>query len=144
MIAKMNNLKCVILCFLVMTTVFTNHANAEQSYYDVSEHIVDISNGSDEILGEGVPIIHGQNPDVRFNSGGVDHTQQYIVANTLLIVDNDFGSSIMNTPDYADTLMISSDWPDKLGNETDFGTFSSHFYDPDTEKNWMSLIMLRI
>lgn len=33
--------------------------------------------------------------------------------------------------------MEATDWPDKFGNETDFGTFSGHFYDPDTGKNWM-------
>ena len=33
--------------------------------------------------------------------------------------------------------MEATDWPDKVGNETDFGTFAGHFYDPDTGKNWM-------
>ena len=30
-----------------------------------------------------------------------------------------------------------TDWPDVVGNETDYGTFAGHFYDPDTGKNWM-------
>ena len=34
-------------------------------------------------------------------------------------------------------LMEATDWPDKLGNETDAGTFAGHFYDPDTGKNWL-------
>lgn len=51
--------------------------------------VQDIANGSDELYGEGVPIEHGTNPDERFSSGGVDHTHQYIVANTLKILSND-------------------------------------------------------
>lgn len=33
--------------------------------------------------------------------------------------------------------MEATDWPDKLGNETDAGTFAGHFYDPDSGKNWL-------
>lgn len=33
--------------------------------------------------------------------------------------------------------MEATDWPDKLGNETDTGTFAGHFYDPDSGKNWL-------
>ena len=33
--------------------------------------------------------------------------------------------------------MYFTDWPDEYGNETDFGTFAGHFYNPKTGKNWM-------
>lgn len=103
--------------------------------YELPEQVIEISNGSDNIYGEGVPIDHTENPDARFSSGGKDHTHQYIVANALKILDNDKGSTVLNT--YADTICEYTDWPDVLGNETDYGTFAGHFYDPDTGKNWL-------
>ena len=93
--------------------------------------VQDIANGSDELYGEGVPIEHGTNPDERFSSGGVDHTHQYIVANALKILSNDKGNSAFNGELNSSILMEATDWPDKLGNETDAGTFAGHFYDPD-------------
>lgn len=33
--------------------------------------------------------------------------------------------------------MSNTDWPDVFGNETDYVTFAGHFYDPDTNKNWL-------
>lgn len=110
---------------------------AAEDENEVPQKVQDIANGSDEIYGEGVPLEHGADPDSRFSSGGYDHTHQYIVANALTILDNDQGSSSFNTELNAAILLEATDWPDKLGNETDFGTFSGHFYDPDTGKNWM-------
>ncbi len=104
---------------------------------DLPQQVIDISNGSDEIYGEGAPIEHveNQNPNSRFTSGGVDHTHQYIVSNALKILNNDKGASVLNTK--AATICEYTDWPDVVGNETDYGTFSGHFYDPDTGKNWL-------
>lgn len=99
--------------------------------------VQDIANGSDDIYGEGVPIIHGENPDTRFSSGGIDHTHQYIVSNALVILSNDQGNSIFNEELNSSILLEATDWPDRLGNETDVGTFAGHFYDPDSGKNWM-------
>lgn len=99
--------------------------------------VQDIANGSDDLYGEGVPIEHGTNPDERFSSGGVDHTHQYIVANALKILSNDQGNSAFNGELNSSILMEATDWPDKLGNETDAGTFAGHFYDPDSGKNWL-------
>lgn len=72
-----------------------------------------------------------------FRLAGVDHTHQYIVANTLKILSNDKGNSAFNGELNSSILMEATDWPDKLGNETDAGTFAGHFYDPDTGKNWL-------
>ena len=99
--------------------------------------VQDIANGSDDIYGEGVPIEHGTNPDERFSSGGADHTHKYIVANALIILSNDRGNSTFNGELNSSILMEATDWPDKLGNETDTGTFAGHFYDPDSGKNWL-------
>lgn len=72
---------------------------------------------------------------LEFSSGGEQNTHQYIVKSALKILKNDKGSSKLNT--YADTISCFADWPDELGNETDYGTFAGHFYDPSTGKNWM-------
>lgn len=104
---------------------------------EVPSKVQDIANGSDDIYGEGVPIEHGVNPDSRFKSGGINHTHQYIIANALTILSNDQGNSTFNEELNSEILLEATDWPDKLGNETDFGTFSGHFYDPDTGKNWL-------
>lgn len=49
-------------------------------------------------------------------------------------MNNDKGGSLFNDELNARILMEATDWPDKVGNETDFGTFAGHFYDPDTGK----------
>lgn len=47
----------------------------------VPQKIQEIANGSDDIYGDGAPLEHVENGDERFQSGGIDHTHQYIVAN---------------------------------------------------------------
>lgn len=47
------------------------------------------------------------------------------------------GNSTFNGELNSSILMEATDWPDKLGNETDTGTFAGHFYDPDSGKNWL-------
>lgn len=103
----------------------------------VPQKIQEIANGSDDIYGDGASLEHVENGDERFQSGGIDHTHQYIVANALTILNNDKGGSLFNDELNARILMEATDWPDKVGNETDFGTFAGHFYDSDTGKNWM-------
>lgn len=74
---------------------------------------------------------------VLFKSGGIDHTHQYITNSAIAILKNDIGASILTNTANKTTIKTYSDWPDKVGNETDFCTYSGHFYDPDTEKNWI-------
>lgn len=112
-------------------------AQTEEDYKELPQQIIDISNGSDDIYGPGAPISHEENPDARFESGGIDHTHQYIAASALVILNNDKGSTVFNDPTNSALLMEGSDWPDIWGNETDYMTFAGHFYDPDTGKNWM-------
>lgn len=132
---KQTKLCTYVLCLaiLIMATPVLN-ARAEQG---TPIKVNEIANGSDSIYGSGAPLEHSNNPDARFQSGGIDHTHQYIVANVLSILNNDKGNSIFNDELNAGILMEATDWPDKLGNETDYGTFSGHFYDPDTGKNWL-------
>lgn len=71
----------------------------------------------------------------QFKSGGSTNTHQYIVTQALTVLRNDKGSSILQNSSIASSLKTYTDWPDKLGNETDFGTFAGHFYNPYTGEN---------
>lgn len=75
--------------------------------------------------------------EAKFKSGGIDHTHQYIVTQALSILENDLGTSLLNDQTYASSLCTYTDWPDKVGNETDYVTYSGHFYNPYTGKNWL-------
>jgi len=118
---------------------FVDKNKVDNKKVKVSEGIEMILNGEDFVFGEGVEFhdINDGSIDVQFKSGGSNHTHQYILANALTILKNDKGSSILNTK--AATLLTNTDWPDVVGNETDYMTFSGHFYDPDTGKNWLGL-----
>lgn len=104
---------------------------------DLPQQVLDISNGSDEIYGPGAPIEHVENPDERFSSGGVDHTHQYIVSNALKILNNDKGSSILNTK--AAMICEYTDWPDVLGNEA---ILTSKRVEQQTYRSCMGLLKL--
>lgn len=129
-------LKIMVSLIGVLAMISANVVFAAESQ-KVPQKIQEIANGSDDIYGDGAPLEHVENGDERFQSGGIDHTHQYIVANALTILNNDKGGSLFNDELNARILMEATDWPDKVGNETDFGTFAGHFYDPDTGKNWM-------
>ncbi|GFI22675.1 phospholipase C [Lachnospiraceae bacterium] len=124
----------VILVYCMSINVLADVGPTDMS---LSQRVFDIANGSDNILGKGVLLSHEENANARFKSGGVDHTHQYILASALIILNNDKGSSILTNKNYSENLLINTDWPDELGNETDYGTFAGHFYDPDTKDNWL-------
>lgn len=132
---KLRRLGIIMATILVGISVTPALAALASENEILPQQVIDISNGSDEIYGPGTSIEHTENPNARFSSGGTDHTHQYIVANALKILNNDKGSSILNTK--AAMICEYTDWPDVVGNETDYGTFSGHFYDPDTGKNWL-------
>lgn len=132
---KCKKLGVLLAMVLVGVSVSPSWMVSAAESRDLPQQVLDISNGSDEIYGSGAPIEHVENSDERFSSGGVDHTHQYIVSNALKILNNDKGASILNTK--AAMICEYTDWPDVVGNETDYGTFAGHFYDPDTGKNWM-------
>lgn len=126
---KLGVLLAMVLVGVSASPTWTVSAAESQ---DLPQQVLDISKGSDEIYGPGAPIEHVENSNERFSSGGVDHTHQYIVSNALKILNNDKGASILNTK--AAMICEYTDWPDVVGNETDYGTFAGHFYDPDTGK----------
>lgn len=72
----------------------------------------------------------------QFKSGGSTHTHQYIVTKALAVLYKDKGYSVLNNATYANELKTYTDWPDKIGNESDSATFSGHFYNPYTGKSW--------
>lgn len=74
--------------------------------------------------------------EAKFKSGGATHTHQYIVTQALNILKRDKGSCILHNSANTSSLKTYTDWPDKLGNETDFGTYQGHFYNPYTGKNF--------
>lgn len=134
---------CCVCAVLMLSASMTVFAKPEKGT-GLPQKITEIVNGSDVLYGEGAPLVHQVNGktgkvSAQFTSGGVNHTHQYIVASALTILYNDKGSSSMNDVYYTLKIMENSDWPDKLGNQTDYGTFAGHFYDPATGKNWLGL-----
>lgn len=133
--------KKIITALLVINCIFASniyvHAQTIENYTELPQQVIDIANGSDDIYGPGAPISHEENPNARFESGGIDHTHQYIAASALVILNNDQGATEFNDPINSALLMEGADWPDIWGNETDYMTFAGHFYDPDTGENWM-------
>jgi len=113
-------LKIMVSLIGVLAMISANVVFAAESQ-KVPQKIQEIANGSDDIYGDGAPLEHVENGDERFQSGGIDHTHQYIVANALTILNNDKGGSLFNDELNARILMEATDWPDKVGNETDFG-----------------------
>ena len=134
-------MKKIVAAMLTVTCLLGNgtavFAQTEDNYTELPQQVIDIANGSDDIYGPGAPISHEENPNARFESGGIDHTHQYIAASALVILNNDKGATVFNDPTNSALLMEGADWPDIWGNETDYMTFAGHFYDPDTGENWM-------
>ncbi|SFR84639.1 zinc dependent phospholipase C family protein [Anaeromicropila populeti] len=81
--------------------------------------------------------VDSQEIELLFCSDGPNHTHQYIVNSAVLILAKDQGTSKFNETQYLTILRNYTDWPDVIGNETDYLTFAGHFYDPSTGKNWL-------
>jgi Zinc dependent phospholipase C. len=135
---------CYVCALLMISSNITVFAASKKKVADgLPQQVIDIVNGSDKIYGEGAPlspeIIDTTDGEVSVNfvSGGVDHTHQYIVASALTILYNKSGNSVMNSEANSLEMLANTDWPDRLGNETDLGTFAGHFYNPNTGLNWL-------
>lgn len=139
-----------IVCLLFTLMLSSNsYAGREKTLErELPAKVIRIMNGHNIIYGSGVPLENNKTIvnkkknntgeiSLTFTSGGVDHTHQYIVANAVGILLNDKGKSVLTDKKNVELLLTYTDWPDKLGNETDFGTFMGHFYNPNTRKNWM-------
>ncbi|MBR3772495.1 MAG: zinc dependent phospholipase C family protein [Clostridium sp.] len=69
--------------------------------------------------------------------GGVlTKTHTYIMKQALAILKNDKGFSCLNEDKYTTILLVYTDWPDRLGCETDHVTWAGHFYHPKTGVNY--------
>lgn len=69
-----------------------------------------------------------------WSSTGIS-THQFITNNAITIVKNAYPSYPLNT--YSATLKVYSDYPDNSeSGQTDNGSFSGHFYNPDTGLTW--------
>lgn len=136
----MKQLKKVIVVVMMLALV-CGHASYVMAADDLAiVSIVDrIANGSNEVVGAGVGF--EQSFDFKiFNqitpywtSGGVNHTHQYLVSRGLTILKSDKNISTY-TDSIAKIIMEYADKPD----EDDIGVaFVSHFWDPDTDKNYL-------
>lgn len=143
---------CIVLSVSLVTSVtfissFAEYEESEDGMHgNVSENVYTIVHGTDPdfIVGEGVLL--GQDaassgssnhpgestPD--FQAGGYDHTHQYIVANAIQILANDFGANVLQEPTNSDLILEGADYPDKHENNW---IFLWHFYDPQTEKPYL-------
>ncbi|BCJ94797.1 hypothetical protein acsn021_23660 [Anaerocolumna cellulosilytica] len=143
----LKKLICYVCMLLMISSSVTVFASIEEKELNgLPEKVIAIANGSDEIYELDAPILREAIDEsssvldgisVQFVSGGNDHTHQYIVASALTILYRDQGNSVMNSEANALEMMANTDWPDKLGNETDYGTFAGHFYNPKTGVNWL-------
>lgn len=73
---------------------------------------------------------------IQWASGGSGHTHQYLVARALEILKAYNGTAANLLYANGPTILQYSDWPDTY--ETDFYTFSGHFYDPDSGRNYLN------
>lgn len=149
----MKRCKRILAAVLILTCLMSTQTTAaatKSTQTALPKKVVDIINGKNTIYGTGAPLVHKiksktqsknitslTRAGVCFESGGIDHTHQYIVANAINILQNDKGSSILTSEQYLGSLLSYTDWPDKFGNETDYLTYAGHFYNPNTGKNWL-------
>lgn len=69
--------------------------------------------------------------------GGVlTKTHTYILKQALAILENDKGPSCLTEEKYATILLVYTDWPDRIGRETDCVSWAGHFYNPETNTNY--------
>lgn len=130
--------KKIIVGLVAIATIIISGTMVYANSNTIPQKVIEISNGNNDIYGNGVPLDHTENTtNTRFISGGINHTHQYIVANAIIILQNDKGNSIFSDEVKVENLLYFTDWPDEYGNETDAGTFVGHFYNPTTGKNWM-------
>lgn len=129
----------LILVLLTMIFIFDSQkalAVNENTTSDLEEIInedklrtLEIGNYSDFLYGD---------EELDWAGGGANHTHQYLVGRGLIILGNDKGSAVVNKfydTGYTSNIYTGADWPDQY--ETYSGTFSGHFYNPVTGKNYL-------
>ncbi|SFB36985.1 hypothetical protein [Clostridium frigidicarnis] len=99
--------------------------------------IDDITSGKSEVFGKGKPFMFSfhSNEDSRWQSGGIDHTHQYLTSVAIKTLINDKGNKYENLIyPYAHKLLEGCDLPDI--DET-YPFYAHHFYNPYTNKNYL-------
>ncbi|CAM2795086.1 zinc dependent phospholipase C family protein [Hathewaya histolytica] len=142
-------LSSILIGTLLFSTLGTSALAKENiQKNEIKSKVYKIANGSNEIFGEGI-LLHGdeeekkntKNPNsniYRFQSGGIDHTHQYLVARALGILENDMSPKIADKLYvYGDTLLEFADKPDIDEKSPFYAPYSSHFYNPHTGKNYI-------
>ena len=146
---KKKNVFCLFLVIVISVASLSFCANAKDYEYEGDKYLPDIVfntiNGIENPLFEinnidryerayeEANILIGSEYRVNFQSGGADHTHQYIAASALRVLANDKGDCIFNTSTNASLIIENADWPDK--NDIGF-IFDTHFYNPYTETNY--------
>lgn len=114
---------CLLSCLLIAAMICPTTVQAKKFQLDPEAYLNKVV--SQQVTAE-----------AKFKSGGSTHTHQYIVTQALAVLKHDQGSSLLNQSANAASLKTYTDWPDKIGNQSDSGTYSGHFYNPYTEKTW--------
>ncbi|MDM8312918.1 hypothetical protein SAMN04487885_12242 [Clostridium cadaveris] len=101
------------------------------------EKLEDISNGSDDIMGSGKgfePLFHNDTEDARWESGGIDHTHQYLCARGIKLFLSDVGADYDDIIyPYVHVILNGADAPDIDENEF---LYVHHFYHYIFKKNY--------
>lgn len=101
------------------------------------EKLEEISDGSDDIIGGGKgfePLFNNDAEDTRWESGGIDHTHQYLCARGIKLFLNDAGSDYEDIIyPYVHVILNGSDAPDIDENEF---LYVHHFYHYVFKKNY--------
>ncbi|WP_051623614.1 hypothetical protein [Clostridium hydrogeniformans] len=128
-------LSTIFFLLICPTVTFAYDGN----YYDFNKSsIEDLSNGSDDILGKGNSLgftLKLKDEDSRWQSGGIDHTHQFLTSKAIKILINDKGQKYEKLIyPYAHKLLIGSDLPDT---DERFPLYAHHFYNPYIKKNYL-------
>lgn len=129
LIKKIINLTFTIKTFItIKIPSFLFHINMEEKRL-----VKQTVKGSERVVGSGVGYHEGEITP-RWTSGGVNHTHQFLVASGILILENDRNIKHFYEENAVSILLEYADMPDL----DDIGTaFASHFWDPDTNKNFL-------
>ncbi|MBR2589849.1 MAG: hypothetical protein IKE65_02890 [Clostridia bacterium] len=148
---KKKTVFCLFLIIAIVAASLSFNSSAAQNEYEyegdkyLPDIVFDVLNGVENPLAEindfdryerayeEANTILGAEYKVAFQSGGADHSHQYIAASALRILANDKGDCIYNTSTNSSLIIENADWPDS--NDIGF-IFDTHFYNPYTEKNY--------
>lgn len=136
---------CTLICGISApcTSAYSKTEMPKQGTYNPistsfnKEKLEEISNGSDDIMGSGKgfePLFHNNTENARWESGGIDHTHQYLCARGIKLFLNDVGADYDDIIyPYVHVILNGSDAPDIDENEF---LYVHHFYHYIFKKNY--------